>query len=104
MQTPTIIHGERKITYRFENGTDESGNRCVIDVTASHWKERKVFHASWTPKTIERLENGWAGERFEIPSGGRIMSEKVARYSQKGLDEFAARVLATYLERVEVTA
>lgn len=96
-------HGDRSITFRFESGTDEEGNRRVIDVSAYHVRERKAFTAMWTPKTIEQRD-GYSTERFALFGGGRLLSEPTARFSQRGLEEFSQRALAAYLQRLEVTA
>lgn len=93
--------GDRSITYRWDTGKVVTNHgedaRVVAELHVSHYPHRKQFTADFRNSEVGAV---FVRTKFSIgqrPAFG--VAEPVARYSQKGLNDFAARALTELLAR-----
>lgn len=100
------IRSSREITKRWRAGvaTVKDGEtrptETAIEFTVRHSKDYKAFFASITPIEIGEYTKQWCSDN----PGVRFHAEKVARYSDKALAEFAERAYARLIELADEPA
>ncbi|PZS25442.1 MAG: hypothetical protein DLM61_19960 [Pseudonocardiales bacterium] len=95
-QTPSIVHGERSISYRWEIGPSAetwSGNpgTDVAELRIHHFGDSKQFVASLRQVTV--FGNGVTQCAYNLSGPSWSVREQVARYSAARLQAFADRAL-----------
>lgn len=95
--TPHSFHEpgrSREAVWHLIPATDTEPGTAV-KLRVAHSKTSKCFTAHLQPMRVEPArETGFSSETYHLFSGVRIDSEKVARFSAKALDEYAAKALA----------
>lgn len=96
-QTPTVLHGERSITYRWEIGPSTetwlgTPGTDVAELQVHHFGHGKQFTASLHQVTV--LPNGGTRCAYALAGPSWSRRESVARYSAARLAEFAEWALA----------
>ncbi len=93
----TLKRSENSNSRRISISWSDSDKTREIEISISHYKERKAFHASVVRANV-RNSNGFTVKEYEVFSDiMQLGMEPIARFSMAKLSEFADKVLLEFI-------